>query len=371
MTQPTTKRLLTEANAAAGYQARGDAVRTSGATLPTWTRKLQLSLFGQSAARVLCVGDSTTAGVYSDSYTTATGSTNQGGPNSYPARLAAYLTARGIPAIYAMGVPGHSGNEDSRWSLGSASYFAGVGPGGNAGISLGPGQSSTFTPGVKADTYRIYYYSDSGTGVLSGQATGGSATAIATSNATPAIRSSTITASSSSAANAVALTGTSGACFVAGIEYWDSANPNVVRILPAGVGSSQATNWANDANNSTYGGRAFIAGVAPDLTVISLGINDAAAGRSATQILTDVSALVTVAAASGDALLVSAFPAASGFTDAVNAAYLSSTYPYVDLAGRYGHNMQARGLMTTDGIHPNALGYGDVAAVIGRTLATI
>jgi lysophospholipase L1-like esterase len=154
---------------------------------------------------------------------------------------------------------------------------------------------------------------------------------------------------------------------VVAVEFFDSTNPNIVRVLPAGVGGSQANQWANAPAATQFGGQAFISAVAPDLTVISLGINDDAAGRTASQILGDVNTLAARAKVSGDVLLMSAFPHPSATSlDAVNAAYLASTYPYVDLAFRYGYTMLSAGLMTTDQTHPNALGYGDAALTLSR-----
>jgi len=349
---------------------RSEAVRITAATLPTWARKRQLVELRQAPARILCVGDSTTAGVFSDSYSTAVGTPNQGGPNAYPARLAAYLTARGIPAVVGMAIPGHPGNEDSRWSGGLAYSGGNIGAGAASALSMtNAGLNPALTPGVKADTYVVYFFGDSGTGTISAQATGGTSTTINTTRSAGGIYKATVMAGTASASNVLTLTWSSGSSFILGVEFYDSTNPNVVRVLPAGVGGSQANQWANAASTTSYGGQAFISAVAADLTVISLGINDAAAGRTAAQVLTDVRTLASKAAPSGDVLLMSAFPH-SGPTplDAVNAAFYLSAFPYVDLAFRYGYNMVKWGLMTVDQTHPNALGYGDAALTLSRAL---
>ncbi len=375
---PNRAKASADAAAASAAQAavlasRSEAVRMTAAKLPAWTKKRQLAALGQSPARVLCVGDSTTAGVYSDSYGSAAGTPNQGGPNSYPSRLAAFLNARGVPAAVGMAIPGHSGNDDSRWSGPSAKNYSGsnIGAGAAAGISMtAAGHSVTLTPGVKADTFLVYYYGDSGTGVMSGQATGGSATSINTgASSTPSVKTATVVGGTPSATNSITLSWTSGTVFILGVEFYDSTNPNTVRVLPAGVGGSQATQWANLNTANQFGGRAFIKAVAPDLTVVSLGINDAAAGRTGSQVMADVTTLAGDAAVSGDVLLMSAFPHPSASTvDDVNAAYFASTYAYLDLAWRYGYNMMAWGLMTSDQTHPNALGYSDAASVLARHL---
>lgn len=365
-----------EGQAVAGLVAttaspRNEAVRINAAKMPTWTKKRQLAALNQSPARLLCVGDSTTAGVYSDSYGSAAGTTNQGGPNSYPSRLAAYLNARGVPAAVSMAIPGHQGNDDSRWGGPYAYSGANIGAGAAGSLSFSnSGQSATLTPGVKADSYVVYWYGDSGTGTFTTQVGAEAAVSINTTKSTPAVYKTTIkSAAAPSASNVLSFAWASGTSFVLGVEWFDSTNPNVVRVLPAGVGGSQANQWANLNTANQFGGRAFIKAVAPDLTVISLGINDTAAGRTGAQVMSDVSTLAADAALSGDVMLMSAFPHPGASTvDDVNAAYFASTYAYLDLAWRYGYNMMAWGLMTSDQTHPNALGYGDAASVLARHL---
>jgi lysophospholipase L1-like esterase len=353
------------------YRARDEAVRVTIANMPTWNRKRRLAALGQAPARILCVGDSTTAGVYSDSYTTAAGTGNQGGPNAYPARLAAYLTARGIPAAVGMAIPGHAGgNSDSRWSGSAGQNYAGapIGMGGNAGLTMtASGQQIILTPGVKADKFIVYYYADTGTGTMTAQGTGGSAGTISTVGSGPSVGKATVTAGAPSISNTLTLSWASGTVFILGVEFYDSTNPNIVRVLPAGVGGSRAQDWNQTQG---FGSLVMIQAIAPDLTIISLGINDDAAGRTPAQILADVNVVINNAAKlSGDVLLMSAFPHPSNTTlDQVNDAYYATTYPYVDLAWRYGHNMLAWGFMTSDQTHPNALGYDDAASVLARVI---
>ena len=348
-------------------------VRVSAQTLPTWSRKRALSKLGQAPARLLCVGDSTTAGVYSDSYSEVTGSTNQGGPNSYPARLAARLTALGLPAYHALSLPGHDGNDDSRWAISAGWGYAGanIGAGGNASLTSAVGTNPlVLTPGVKADRYIVYFFGDPGTGVIKATATGGSTVTISTVKASGGVYASAVVpAGSASAGNTLSLVRDSGTVFVLGVEAYDSTNPSAIRVLGAGVGSSRAENWADAPNSSLFGGRAFIKGIAPDLTVISLGINDGAADRPASTVLGHVETLAVAAALSGDVLLASAIPHPSVTrVDEYNAAFRATTHPYVDFQARYGHAMQSMGLMTSDGTHPNALGYDDMAHQIATSL---
>ena len=129
------------ATLSATYASRPSSARITAQGLPTWVRKRVLAQLAHSPCRILCVGDSTTAGVYSDSYTSAIGTTNQGGPNSWPSQLAARLVAAGLPAEYSLCLPGHTGNDDSRWAIGGWGY-AGYGAGSNGVLtSASAGQS--------------------------------------------------------------------------------------------------------------------------------------------------------------------------------------------------------------------------------------
>lgn len=336
-------------------------------SLPTWARKRVLSQLNQSPVRILCVGDSTTAGAYSDSYTTAIGSTNQGAPNSYPAQLAKRLTAAGIPAEHSFVLPGHAGNDDARWPVGTWSY-AGLGAGGNGAVtSATAGQATTITPGIVADRYIVYFFGDPGTGTITAQATGGTAVTINTAKPSGGTYPSAIvSAAAASAANTITLTNAAGTVFAYGVEAYDSANPNKVRILGAGVGGSRATDWQN---GSAPGAINFIKGLAPDLSIISLGVNDGAVPNSTATVTAAIDAIAAAAAVSGDVLLMSAVPHGNASVlDDYNAAYKASGRAYVDLQKRWGHAGQTLQFLTVDNTHPNAIGYGDMATAAAQVL---
>lgn len=351
------------------FEQRADRSGITAQALPVWVKKRALTELNQSPMRILCIGDSTTAGVYSDSYTSATGSTNQGGPNSWPAQLVKRLQAAGLPADYAFCLPGHGGNADSRWNINTWGYAAyGAGMNGVA-TAASAGLTSTVTPTNVANTYVIYYYGDSGTGTFTAQATGGTLATINTNQATPGFYSYTITASASASTNTITLTNSSGTVFVGGIEAYDSTAPNKIRVMGAGVGGSKATDWNNNGNPGALN---FIKGIAPDLTVISLGVNDGAVPDTTANVLAAVNGISAAAAASGDVLLMSAVPHNSvTAVDGYNAAYLGTGKPYVDLQRRWGNSAQSWGLITSDNTHPNALGYADMATAVSLALLSI
>lgn len=346
-------------------------VAEPASALPTWNRKRVLSQLNQSPVRVLVVGDSTTAGVYSDSYTTAIGTPNQGGPNSYPAQLAKRLTAAGIPAEHSFSLPGHPGNDDARWALGAWNYSGGnIGAGANAAItSATAGQVATVTPGTASNQYLVYFFGDPGTGTINAQATGGALTPINTAKPGGGVYSAIVSAGSASAANVLTLTNASGTVFVLGVEAYDSATPNKVRIMGAGVGGSRATDWATGTNTNLFGSLALIKAIAPDLTIISLGVNDGAAETPTATVNVAIDTIAAAAAISGDVLQMSAVPHdGPTILDSYNTAFKASGRPYVDLQARWGYNGQTLQFLTVDNTHPNAIGYGDMATAVARHL---
>jgi lysophospholipase L1-like esterase len=341
-------------------------------TMATWNRKRTLSQLNQAPARIICIGDSTTAGVYSDSYTTAIGSTDQHGPNSYPAQLVNRFNAAGLKSEYSFALPGKLNNLDPRWALDAnwsySAFFAG-----NAACiqSTVANAVLTLTPGVVADSYRVLLWSNTAN-TVSLQATGGSSNSVDTvalrgaGSVSRLYYSPVVTASSASASNTLTITNVSGTALVAGVEYWNSASPNTVRVMNLGVGNSRATDWSNSGNAGSLN---LISTIAPDLTIISLGINDGSAANPLDTVLTSIKAIADRALQTGDVLLMSAVPHSfSSILDSYNAAYKQMDYPYVDIQQRWSYSGQTLQFLTTDGTHPNAIGYGDIATIVAQTL---
>jgi lysophospholipase L1-like esterase len=345
--------------------------RSTFARLPVFSRKRQLVRLNNAPARIMCIGDSTTTGVFSDSLSAAPGTTNQGGPQSYPAQLANRFNSLGLKSDYSLAIPGHSGNDDSRWAMGGWAYTGSFGLGMNSCLTAASANlTMTLIPGIIADRYVVYYFGDSGTGVFSVSATGGTSQSINSNNTIGNVYSSpVINAAVASTSNVVSFNNVSGGNFVMGVESWNSADPNKVRIFNAGVGASRATDWANGQN---AGPLSTIKAIAPDLTIISLGVNDGAVPNSVATVFTAVQAVAAAAAISGDVMLLSAIPHnAPGVLDGYNTAYLTSNYPYLDLQGRWGYAALANGFMINDNTHPNGVGYGDIATFIANSLNNI
>ena len=116
--------------------------------------------------------------------------------------------------------------------------------------------------------------------------------------------------------------------------------------------------------------------VAPDLTIISIGVNDAFGSIAATTLQSNVQAMITAAKASGDVLLLGCPPlqntTANGFVQAYEPVYAglaaTNNCAFLSSYGRFGGAYNAA-FNSGDGTHFNDQGNWDwaqfVAGVVG------
>jgi lysophospholipase L1-like esterase len=338
-----------------------------------WRKAVAGVRAGLANAKVLCVGDSTTWGVLS-------GAANPPAA-SYPAVLTNLLNSYVAPAVGGLVIPPSnlSGTDnDSRWVFGTgwAKNSNAWGTGAAIKGSLGATGSLTFTPGINCDTFEIYYLAVAGQGTVNISVDGGAATPINT-NASSACRKITVTAAAGSAHVLTFSTVTVNDVFIAGVDAYLSTS-KTIRVGNAGVPSSTTAGWDQDGG---YGGAACIKGYAPDLTIISLGINDASASVTEATWQANMQTIITAALASGDVILASPVPSNStGGNPALEATYQgaslafaqSNSIGYFDLFSRFGSWATMNGLgMMGDNLHPNGLGYADFAAGVHETIRAV
>lgn len=350
---------------------------TTPATMPRFRKAVAKVRNGAADAKLLCVGDSTTSGVGS------TGSTLTA--HSYPSQLASLLNSYFAPAAIGLGVgpTGLGSNPDGRWVLGTGWTYGQFGFGGGSCVycSASPAGSAVFTPGVLADRYDVYYYYVASAGTVTFTATGGSATPVSFNGAgTAVVQKVTLSAGSASASNTITMTEAGpGTAYILGIEPWLSTK-NQIRVANAGVGGSSTNSWTT-VPATNLDGVAAIKAYAPDLTVISLGINDATNSVSQATYQANLSKIVSAAALTGDVILMSMPPSAA------NAPYvtyepqyiavkeaLASQYSgaYLDLTARFESFSAANTLgLMSDSYHPNDLGYWDIAQGLFKLITNI
>lgn len=350
--------MLTGANTKAGIGSNLVAVR-----LNRWRHALENVRTGNGNARILFVGDSTTAGIGGSTAAT------QPWIKSQPTRLAQLMNTAITPTAVGLGVPPSilGGSADTRWVAGSGwSQQANFGAGGGASWHAGTGTSGNlvYTSTINADQYYVYYLTAPGLGTLTLTATGGTPVVVNCAATAGSARVLVTAASAATSNTLTAVTSGSGGTYLTGVEPLLSATSQVL-IGNAGVGSSTTTSWTSF---SPFGGNSLITTVAPDLTIISLGINDANAGLSATAFSTNLQSLINSALVTGDVIICTWPPNQTAGTLATMLVY----YPYIyqlgssnthvvvgDIFYRFGSTWNSP--FMSDPAHPNDQGYFDWA----------
>lgn len=329
---PTSQTALALA-ATIGEEVLPVASQVEGVTETPWLGTADVSLtsrFQAALARVkaatadavvLVVGDSTDAGL-------GAGGPGPGG-NSPAVNIARRIDRLVAPATYTGGQPPGEGAPggiafDPRWSMGAGWQMDSEYGMGGRGTFTSDGsvtsQPLTYTPGTLCDTFDVYYLSNTGSGLghLALSVDGGAVVDVDCGALGYGIRKATVTCPLGSG-HTLSIVKSIGTTFVAFVEARDSTR-KTVRVINAGVCSSRAyapagqgyVGWGNpdDAGHST----GTIKAVAPDLTIIRLGINDAFIPpySSLAQWEAAVRALIAAAQVSGDVVLASTVPSQNG-----------------------------------------------------------
>lgn len=328
-------------------------------TASKWFGALQRVRLGQGNAKLLCVGDSTTAGV---------GGTQA---DSWPALVKNRLNLS-IPTQSGLSLAMVLNIDSARWSLGG--WMQAFGPGGN-GLYANPGSGAdaVFTPGVVVDTIDVWYYRAAGKGSFVVKIDGVAQPAIDTQGPEGAWLKTTYTvspAANHTVAFQMPASGDVGPVSVAGIDAYLSTTKSV-RVANWGVSGSVTDTWANGIYSKDA-----IRDYQPDLTIIMLGINDAGQGLPVATWSANMLSLIQTAQLSGDVILMSVVPSDSTglvaweaqYRDAAKALAASTGSGFLDLfaeIGAYSPDTYA------DALHPNPRGYADIARFVMRGLSNL
>lgn len=356
-----------------------------------WRKALVDVRNGTADAKLLCVGDSTTAGIRSS--TSATVPQNK----SYPAQLAALMNAYLVPTTRGLAIPKSSSTAqvaDTRWS--ATGTFA-LGPFGS-GSQVGWGNKSTywystsstavltFADGVNANTYDVYYV-DAGGAAFTIQATGGSSVPV-TVGGTLLPKKATCVAGSAGTSNTVTITsgtGGNGRVFIIAVEPSLSTTKQA-RVGNVGASGADTVGWVSypfNVTSNTYGSLDCIKAYAPHLTIIDLGINDALVGTSQSTYAANLALITAAAQVSGDVIFKTMLPSSPAETPTsripMETAYVNGIknlgLPVIDVFNRIGSytTYSAAGFMFggTDYVHGNDYSYGDEAAMVLTALQSI
>jgi len=320
-------------------------------------------------ARLACVGDSTTEGVFCTLATT------------WPRLLTQLLVNAGLPAVEGC-IWGHlppSVYADNRVSEGSG--WAKWGSSSWGQDSVHGGGEAGWTAPVSAtgklavsfahpfDTIRVYYAKTTSTGTFAvdvGGAPLGSADTRGTGNA---VGYSDFTCPAGTHTIYVNPP-TGGTVYLMGVEAWLSTDPQVL-VSNGGAGGSTTGAWT--AAGLPWAKLPTFDLHKPDLTVVMLGINDALSSAQATTIDANLTTIPTKAQLYGDVMLLSVVPSASPATKALEDTYIpkltgistAKGCGFLDLSAAFVDYATANALgYMADPNHPSSAGMAFVAQTI-------
>ena len=172
-------------------------------------------------------------------------------------------------------------------------------------------------------------------------------------------------------ANTVALK-----AYIGGLYCWNSAAPGIVTMQCSSCGG--AASFFSGAINP-WDNLPALGSLAPDLTIVYCTINDSVAGTAVATYQAQMDAIVAKAVATGDALIVGAFPAntagtTNGLLDSYMGALNSIGAKYavrvMDLRTTMGANWtiaNSRGYVF-DNNHPNTGGHAMIGGIIADAI---
>lgn len=352
--------------------------------LPHWRAAMGRVRSASGSAKVLCIGDSTTAGAWSNgSYS------GNAFVKSYPKQLAALLASAGVAANGEGFMGGHNwggGNAgltgyDPRISLGGSWAI-------NPGVlSLGcetysPATGSGtfgFTPSVPVDTFEVYYAQNDSLGSFTTAFNGGATLATVATAGAGGVAKAVI--KGALGANTLNITPVgNGSLYLIGVVAYNSA-VNQVSVINAGWVGGIASNIAD--LSSPWASAQVIPTIAPDLTIIDCSINDANTGTPVSTYQGYMQQLITQALRFGDVILMTGAPSNTpAATNGQLAAIVGTNYglalsnfvPLVDTVGRWVSWASANPLGfygTGENVHPSGAGYSDIAQSVARSLLSV
>ena len=355
-------------------------VRNNRAPLATaWNAKAANVRSGASRARVLCIGDSVTFGQGAGTPDAFTGARAL----SYPAQLAVKMAAAGLPAINESFFAGFGGGAtkttmvayDSRIAAG-AGWSAGLAPvtaGGGHWFNNSDLTALSFTPSIPVDRFTVYYFTEPTFGNFTIDVNGGATTPLS-QNSAKSLASVTLTPALGT--NTINIRRVSGYVRIAGVIAWNSAAP-AVDVVNLGWSGSTAVGW-NDTTDP-WSPLNALGTLAPDLTIIKLGINDWQTNITLANFKTGLNALITRARLTGDVMLCSPNQTGGSALSTAQDTYINVLRDIVDSAnvrlsdGYVFHGTYAAlngaGKMF-DTLHPKAVVYDAEAAMLSSVLTS-
>jgi lysophospholipase L1-like esterase len=325
---------------------------------------------GTGHCKVLAVGDSTSYGV---------GTTGGIATGSYPGKMVQLINDTIAPATIGLAKPQNwqTDTADTRFAAGSGWTGYALGFAAQSAYRAAPTAtgSLTYTPTTTVDTFDIFLAKNTTLGTATIQATGGTAVVVDCAGPVGIIKVTVTCPAAASPVLSITRTAGNDLYFLA-VDSYLSTRP-AIRVGNAGASAAKTTGWVD--NTSVLSSLNTLRTYAPDLTVISLGINDTApTAVTVAQWTTNMRTLIRVAQESGDVIIMSVVPSQDLSRAAIEAQYATAGKAlavetgciFIDLFARFGSwvDANAKGWMA-DPAHPNAAGYAIMADMVQRTLA--
>lgn len=346
-------------------------------------RKALAKVASGSRARLLIYGDSTTVGAGAG---TSTANLSGARALNWPTRLAAALTAVGIPA-YNDSLVGDQNvsafatytNYDPRLSLTNFSASSLLTLGRAAWRAATLGANLAFTPAMTFDRFDIITASTTGTGSFTVNVDGGAtlATVNTTSGGGNVVQKTTVSCTRGTHTINCTTTSATQVYIIAIIPY--DSTVGGLDIIQAGWYGGKMVDFASSNDQWNCANSNILGQIAPDISIVQLTINDSTTETSPSSF---ASSLATVdsalGAASGAVMLMTGIP--SGNAQATNgqlASILSAVCARANAQGRVLADLDARcgsyaamndaGWMT-DTQHGNAKMYADEGRWMAKVL---
>lgn len=357
-----------------------------------WRRAKSRNITGVANSRILCVGDSTTFGIGSN--TATFGGSLSGGwmANSLPQRLTDYLNKGSLTSTSnSFSGGGNSsiteGRGDStggttgdpRLSFGAnwtVDPFRNETLGGGFFRNSGAAGTLAFTPTLNTDTLNCWYLKASGGGIFSLDVNGGTAANTST-NATLATATTAITGSlGANVYNAKYVSG--GILSLLAMEAYNSAVVST-QVWNCGVGAVTTSDLVGATPQAASN---FIQTIPSDLTLLNMGINDWNGGVTVGTYTTNMQTLITAGLANGgDVIIVTPTPTnptfggtasvatQKSFVQAMYGLASSNNIVCIDLFSLMVSYAVGQPIgFYYDAFHPDSIGYADQANLIANVL---
>ena len=311
--------------------------------------KIARAAAGLGPAKIAHVGDSITNGNQVDKFS-----------QSYPARVRAALGA-----LYPSGGTGYvPGAFDSRWTFG-AGWTLQTATNFNYQCTTN-GSTATFVSDVPGTIVTLTYRN---TGALTVSIDGAAPVAVAASSSNT-LKTYQVTGLADTV-HTVVVTNNSNFGYICGIEV---SRVNGLSVSNFGLSGSKTIDWLLAGVTADYMAPiAQLKAWAPDLVTVMLGTNDHRSGSvSAATYKTNLTTLVADLKATGiEVVLITPPPNDAGssaiapYLDALYDVALTQDVPVLDVHDRWRSysSTAALGLMS-EGTHPNAAGYDDLATAV-------